>query len=58
MREICEDRGLEIYALQAHGPVCRPDYHGEYLKMAIRYAAECGSMEQAARSIGIWRDLS
>ncbi len=36
-------RGLKISALQAHGPLCRPDYHGEYLKLAIRYAAECGA---------------
>ena len=43
MRKMCEDRGLKISALQAHGPICRPDYHGEYLKMAIRYAAECGA---------------
>jgi sugar phosphate isomerase/epimerase len=43
MCKMCEDRGLKISALQAHGPICRPDYHGEYLKMAIRYAAECGA---------------
>ncbi|MDO5113244.1 MAG: sugar phosphate isomerase/epimerase [Planctomycetia bacterium] len=43
MRRECEKRGLKISGLQAHGPLGRPDYHGEYLKMAIRYAAECGS---------------
>jgi sugar phosphate isomerase/epimerase len=43
MREMCEKRGLKISSLQAHGPMGRPDYHCEYLKMAIRYAAECGS---------------
>jgi sugar phosphate isomerase/epimerase len=43
MRKMCESRGLKISALQAHGPLGRPDYHGEYLKMAIRYAAECGA---------------
>ena len=43
MKKMCEDRGLKISGLQAHGPLGRPDYHGEYLKMAIRYAAECGA---------------
>jgi len=43
MRRMCEDRGLKISGLQAHGPLGRPDYHGEYLKMAIRFAAECGA---------------
>lgn len=43
MRQMIESRGLKISGLQAHGPLCRPDYHSEYLKMAIRCAAECGA---------------
>ncbi len=43
MKEMVDQRGLKISALQAHGPLGRPDYHGEYLKLAIRYAAECGA---------------
>ncbi len=43
IREMCDKRGLKISALSAHGPLGRPDYHGEYLKMAIRAAAECGA---------------
>ena len=43
MRRMVEDRGMKISGLQAHGPLGRPDYHGEYLKLAIRYAAECGA---------------
>jgi len=43
MRRQCENRGLKISGLQAHGPLGRPDRHGEYLKLAIRYAAECGA---------------
>lgn len=43
MKEMVEKRGMKISALQAHGPLGRPDYHGEYLKSAIRYAAECGA---------------
>ena len=42
MRRMCEERGLKISGLQAHGPLGRPDYHGEFLKLAIRFAAECG----------------
>ena len=43
MRRMCEERGLKISGLQAHGPLGRPDRHCEYLKMAIRFAAECGA---------------
>ena len=43
MKEMVAQRGLKISGLQAHGPLGRPDYHGEYLKMAIRFAAECGA---------------
>jgi sugar phosphate isomerase/epimerase len=42
IKEACDNAGLTISALQAHGPICRPDVHGEYLKMAIRVAAEIG----------------
>ncbi len=43
MKEMVAQRGLKISGLQAHGPLGRPDYHGEYLKLAIRFAAECGA---------------
>jgi sugar phosphate isomerase/epimerase len=43
MRRLAEKFGLKISGLQAHGPVCRPDVHGDYLKQAIRYAAEVGA---------------
>ncbi|MCG8553741.1 MAG: hypothetical protein MJD61_00410, partial [Proteobacteria bacterium] len=39
-----EDTGLKISAIQAHGPICRPDVHGDFLKQAIRFAAECGAL--------------
>ncbi len=42
IREACDAAGLKISALQAHGPLGRPDVHGEYLKLAIRVAAEIG----------------
>lgn len=43
IRRLAEKAGLKISGLQAHGPICRPDVHGNYLKQAIRYAAECGA---------------
>jgi sugar phosphate isomerase/epimerase len=43
IRRATEKAGLKLSGLQAHGPVCRPDMHGDYLKQAIRYAAECGA---------------
>ncbi len=43
IKRAVERFGLKVSGLQAHGPICRPDVHGEYLKMAIRYAGECGS---------------
>jgi sugar phosphate isomerase/epimerase len=42
IKDACERAGLAISGLQAHGPLGRPDVHGEYLKMAIRVAAEIG----------------
>ncbi len=41
IRRAAEAAGLKVSGLQAHGPVCRPDAHGDYLKQAIRYAVEC-----------------
>ncbi len=43
MRRLAEKHGLKISGLQAHGPLGRPDRHADYLKQAIRFAAECGA---------------
>jgi sugar phosphate isomerase/epimerase len=43
IRDTAEKFGLKLSGLQAHGPLCRPDVHGDYIKQAIRYAAECGA---------------
>lgn len=42
IKEACDAAGLEISGLQSHGPLGRPDVHGEYLKLAVRVAAEIG----------------
>ena len=42
IKEACDAAGLKISGLQSHGPLGRPDVHGEYIKLAIRTAAEIG----------------
>lgn len=43
IKSAAEKAGVKLSGLQAHGPLGRPEVHGEYLKMAIRHAAECGA---------------
>jgi len=43
IKEACDKAGLKMSALQAHGPLGRPEVHGEYIKLAIRVAAEIGA---------------
>ena len=40
IKDACDKAGLTISGLQAHGPLGRPEVHGEYIKLAIRVAAE------------------
>ncbi len=42
IKDACDKAGLTISGLQAHGPLGRPEVHGEYIKLAIRVAAEIG----------------
>ena len=42
IKEACDKAGLKISGLQSHGPLGRPEVHGEYIKLAIRVAAEIG----------------
>ena len=42
IKNACDKAGLKISGLQAHGPLGRPDVHGEYIKLAILVAAEIG----------------
>ena len=41
-KSTCDKAGLKISGLQSHGPLGRPEVHGEYIKLAIRVAAEIG----------------
>ncbi len=42
IKDACDNAGLKISALQCHGPLGRPEVHGEYIKLAIRVAGEIG----------------
>ncbi len=41
IKRACEKHGVKPSALSAHCPLCKPEISAEYLKQAIRYAAEC-----------------
>jgi sugar phosphate isomerase/epimerase len=43
IKEICEKNGVNLSGLSAHIPLCKPDVSVEYLKMAIRFAADAGA---------------
>ena len=43
VKEACEKAGVKLSGLSAHTPLCKPEISGEYLKQAIRFAAECGA---------------
>ena len=39
----CEKAGVKLSGLSAHTPLCKPEISTEYLRQAIRFAAECGA---------------
>lgn len=43
VKRACEKSGIRLSGLSAHTPLCRPEVSTEYLKQAIRFAAECGA---------------
>ena len=42
IKDACDAAGLKISGFQGHGPLGRPEVHGEYIKLVIRAAAEIG----------------
>lgn len=40
---ICQKAGVKVSGLSAHCPLCKPEISCEYLKQAVRFAAECGA---------------
>lgn len=43
IRRVCEKAGVKVSGLSSHTPLCKPEISTEYLKQAIRFAAECGA---------------
>ena len=43
IKRACSRPGMKLSGLSAHTPLCKPEIGIEYLKQAIRFAAECGA---------------
>ena len=43
IRRACQRAGIKLSGLSAHAPLCKPEIGAEYLKQAVRFAAECGA---------------
>lgn len=43
IRRCCDQHGVKLSGLSAHTPILKPEIGVEYLKQAIRFAAECGA---------------
>ena len=43
VRRACEAVGVKLSGFSTHTPLCKPEISVEYLKHAIRFAAECGA---------------
>ncbi len=43
IKRACEKAGVKVSGLSAHCPLCKPEISVEYLKQAVRFAAECGA---------------
>jgi sugar phosphate isomerase/epimerase len=43
VKRACASAGISLSGLSTHTPLCKPEISVEYLKQAIRFAAECGA---------------
>ena len=43
IKRACDTYRLKLSGLSAHTPLCKPDIGVDYLRQAIRFAAECGA---------------
>ena len=43
IKRACAAAGIKLSGLSSHTPLCKPEIGTEYLKQAIRFAAECGA---------------
>lgn len=43
VRELCDKHNIKLSGLSSHTPLCKPEISVEYLKQAIRWAADAGA---------------
>jgi len=43
VKRACAKAGIKVSGLSTHAPLCKPEVSTEWLKQAIRFAAECGA---------------
>src|ERR1043166_7433686 len=43
IKRACAQSGVKLSGFSSHTPLCKPEISVEYLKQAIRFAAECGA---------------
>ena len=43
IRRACEKSKVKLSGLSSHTPLCKPEIGTEYLKQAVRFAADCGA---------------
>jgi len=43
VRELCQKNNIKLSGLSSHTPLCKPEISVEYLKLAIRWAADAGA---------------
>ena len=43
VKRACDKAGVRLSGFSAHAPLCKPEVSTEYLKQAVRFAAECGA---------------
>jgi sugar phosphate isomerase/epimerase len=43
VKRACAAAGVKLSGLSTHTPLCKPEISVEYLKQAVRFAAECGA---------------
>ena len=43
IKQACEKAGVKLSGFSSHTPLCKPEISVEYLKQAIRFAAECNA---------------
>ena len=43
VKRACDAAGVKLSGFSAHTPLCKPEISVEYLKQAVRFAAECGA---------------